>query len=152
MRSLKPGAQLSVATGTSLLSQTPFAVDCDDHTVQALSAFGSGVFGFTPGTLACQRATLNASHAISIGIATDPDRVTATIVQGQKNGFTIAVAATRAITGLRLARGTRVLRLARHRHGRRAIRITVTAAQAAGLTITATVEHRRYSATISALP
>ena len=151
VRSLKPGSSVSVATGTSLLSQTPFAIKCGKHTVQALSAFGSRVFGFMPGMLTCQHATLSASHAISIGIATDPDRVTATIVKGRKNGFTITVAATRAITRLALTRGKRTLRVARHRHGRRAIRITVTVAQAAGLTLTATVEHRRYSATISAL-
>ena len=150
MRSLKPGSKVPVAAGTSLLSQTPFAVDCGNHTVQALSAFGSRVFGFMPGMLTCQHATLSASHAISIGIATDPYRVTATIVKEEKR-FTITVAAARAITRLVLTRGKRTLRVARHRHGRRAIRITVTVAQASGLTLTATVEHRRYSATISAL-
>ncbi len=151
MRSLKPGSKVPVAAGTSLLSRTPFAIECGKHTVQALSAFGSRVFGFMPGMLSCQHAMLSVSHAISIGIATDPDRVTATIVKGRKNRFTITVAAARAITRLVLTRGKRTLRVARHRLGRRAIRITVTVPQAAGLTLTATVERRRHSATISAL-
>ena len=151
MRSLKPGSKVPVAAGTSLLSRTPFALDCGKHTVQALSAFGNRVFGFVPGMLSCQHATLSASHAISIGLATDPYRVTATIVKGRKNGFTITVAAVRAITRFVLTRGKRTLRVARHRLGRRAIRITVTVPQAAGLTLTATVERRRHSATISAL-
>lgn len=49
MRSLKPGSNVPVAAGTSLLSQMPFAIDCGNHTVQALSAFGGRVFGFMPG-------------------------------------------------------------------------------------------------------
>ncbi|HEY3828520.1 MAG TPA: hypothetical protein VGL57_04930 [Solirubrobacteraceae bacterium] len=151
MQSLKPGAKVPVAAGTSLLSRTPFAINCGKHTVQALSAFGSGVFGFMPAMLACQHATLSAGHAISVGIATDPDRVTATIVNGRKNGFTITVAAARAITRLVLTRGKGTLRVGRHRLGRRTIRITVTVAQASGLTLTATVEHSRYAATINAL-
>ncbi len=61
-RAVRPGSKLSLGTGTSLLSRTEFALNCDGKKVLAMPALGGGVFGFPAGGLACRRATLSARH------------------------------------------------------------------------------------------
>jgi hypothetical protein len=106
------------------------------------------VFGFPQGALTCRRATLSARRSRKIGIATDPVHVTATIVSPQSNKLTITVASSRAITRLALSRSGHTLRFKQHRLGRRALLLRLTPAQAAGLILTATIEHRQYTGTI----
>jgi hypothetical protein len=105
---VKPGSKLSLGAGTSLLSRTRFALNCDGRNVPAL---GGGVFGFPEGGLSCRRATLSARHPVRLGIATDPNHVTATIVSPRSNELTITVSAKTAITRLVLSHGRRAVRL-----------------------------------------
>lgn len=152
VRSLKPGSPLQIAAGTSLLSPSAFTLACGGRPLQALPLLGgSGAFGLPPGAIPCQRATLSAARAVRVIFGSDAARATATITSGRKSAFTITVAARRPIKRLTLTRGGHTVTLKQYHHGRRAIRVTVTAAQAAGLTLTATIHHVRYAATISAL-
>jgi pimeloyl-ACP methyl ester carboxylesterase len=148
VRLVKPGSKLSLDAGTSLLARTEFALNCDGRKVLALPALGDQVFGFTQGALSCRRATLSARRSLRIGIATDPVHVTATIVSPQTNKLTITVSASRAITRLVLSRSGHALRLKQRRLSRRALLLRLTPAQAAGLILTATIQHRQYTATI----
>lgn len=146
---VKPGSKLSLDAGTSLLSKTEFALSCDGRKLLALPALGDRVFGFPPGGLSCRRATLSVGHPVRLGIATDLDHVTATIGSPRSHELTVTVSAKREITRLVLSHGGRAVRTKQRRLNRRALQITLTPAQAAGLTLTATIEHRKYTTTIS---
>ena len=146
---VKPGSKLPLDAGTSLLSKTEFALNCDGRKVLALQALGDRVFGFPQGGLSCRRATLSAGHSVSLGIATDLDHVTATIVRPRSDELTVTVSAKRVITRLVLSHGGRAAHLKPHRLSRHAVRFTLTPAQAAELTVTATIGHRQYTTTIS---
>ena len=151
IRSLKPGSRIPLAAGTSLLSSTMFGLKCGAHQIQALPALGGRIFGFPGGALPCKSATLIAPHAVGLAVSSDPDRATASIVKTQNNKFTITVTAKRQISRLVLKHGRRPLGLAQHHRGPETIRLSLTAAQAAGLTLIATIAHHQYTATISTL-
>ncbi len=143
-----PGSTVPLAAGTSLLSTADFALDCDGRKVLALAALGDRVFGFPQGGLSCRRATLSAGHSVTLGIATDLDHATATIASTRSNRLTATVSAKRAITSLVLSHSGRAAHLKQRRLSQHAIRFTLTPAQAAGLTLTATIGQRQYTTTI----
>ena len=150
IRRVKPGSQVALDGMTALVSPGPFTVSCYGRLLAALPALGARAFGIPTQTLSCRRATLSASHSLAIGIATDPDRVLATVTK-TRGGVRITVTAARAITWLALRRNNKPLRLRQRRLGARAVQVSLTYTLANGVSVTAIVGGHAYSTTIYGL-
>jgi hypothetical protein len=72
----------------------------------------------------------------------------ARIVSPHRNQIAVTLSARRTITRLVLSHGRHVVHAKQRRLSPRALRIKVTPAQAAGLSLTATIKRRRYATTI----
>ena len=150
IRRVKPGSRVALDGMTALVSPDPFTVSCDGRPLAALPALGARAFGIPTNTLSCRRATLSGSHSLPIGIATDPDRVLATVTK-IRGGVRIIVTASRTITGLALRRNNKPLRLRQRRFGTRAVQVSMTYTLANGVSLTAVVGGHTYSTTIYGL-
>ena len=147
LRSVKRHARVRLGTGSSLVARSRFSVRCGTRQLTALPALGGRAFGFPTGMLGCAQATITSRRAVTLGIAADSARVVARIVTNGSR-LRITVSAGRPLTRLVLEHGRRHLRVAQHRHGPRSIQVSPTRAQAASLTLVATVQRRAYAATV----
>ena len=116
----------------------------------ALPGLGGHLFGFPAGTLSCHRDSISGRKAVTLGIATDPDRLTATITPGRSSDA-VTVSSPDAISALTLKVGGRKLLTAERRLNPHAIAFKVSPTTAAGLSVSATVDDRGYIATIPVL-
>jgi len=149
VRTLRPNARIQIDPRTSLFSRSAFSIVCGHRTLPALPAIGDRVWGFPTGALTCRTAVLKSQRRLTIGIASDPQKVTLTVTSSRQ-GYQLTVTSASAITTVRLTHGNKVVRRPLHK-AHHTITFTLTAAQASGLTVTATIARQRYAATMPTL-
>lgn len=150
MGTIKANTPLPIGSGTSLIAGRAFSLSCGRRVLPALPALGGRAFGFPTGTLQCRKAVLRTPRRLSLGVASDPEDAIVTVTRAP-HGYTLTISSAKPINALRLSRGKHIVQLHRHRFGVRTVMTTLTAAQASGLIVTATIRTHNYTAMLPTL-
>ena len=149
VRSIRPGAAIPLGPSGFVSTETAFRLTCP-HTAPGDSqpVLGSRKLFAVPGAaFKCRDPSLTATKPVTAMIASDPDRVRARFTRTRR-GYKISITALKPLRGVVLERhGTRV-RVKMHWRTRRSVSMSLTTAQASQITLTATANRVRYSASL----
>lgn len=149
VRSIRPGAAIPLGPTGFVSTETTFQLRCP-HTAPVGSepVLGSSKLFAVPGAaFKCQDPSLRAAKPVTAMIASDPDRVRASLTPTPR-GYQVSITALNALSRIVLEQHGKRVRVKLRWRTRRSVSLSLTTSQPSQITLTATANRVQYSASL----